>query len=122
MTKHILIADDDEFLRLALAQLLELEGFTITSSPDGPGALRLAHQVTFDLILLDFKMPGPNGIEVLAGLRTLRPGVPVIMMSGQAGHNSVMDAIRGGACDFIDKPFDDDRVLAAVRRALELPT
>src|SRR5712692_8718868 len=121
MKKHILIADDDEYLRQALTQLLELEGFTIAGAPDGRAALGLARQAAFDLILLDFKMPGLNGLEALAGLRHLLPEVPVIMMSGQTGRNTVSDALHGGACEFIMKPFNDEFVLLAVKRALGLP-
>ena len=118
MTPHILIADDDDDLRQALAQLLELEGFTIAGAPDGLAALELAHQVAYDLILLDVKMPGLDGLEVLAALRDLRPQMPIIMMSGQTGRNTVANALRAGACDFILKPFDDEFVLLAVKRAL----
>ena len=120
MNKHILVAEDDEHLRQALTQLLELEGFTIAGAPDGDAALGLAHQGIFDLILLDFKMPGLHGLEALAGLRHLLPEVPVIMMSGQTGRHAVTDALRGGAFDFIMKPFNDEFVLLAVKRALGL--
>ncbi len=120
MTPHILIADDDDDLRQALAQLLELEGFTIAGAPDGPTALELAHQAAYDLILLDVKMPGLDGLEVLAALRVLRPQMPIIMMSGQTGRNTVANALRDGASDFILKPFDDEFVLLAVKRALGL--
>ena len=69
------------------------------------------------LILLDFKMPGTNGLDVLATLRRLLPLVPIIMMSGQTGRNTVTDALHAGACDFIMKPFNDEFVLLAVKRA-----
>ncbi len=122
MTPHILIADDDEDLRQALAQLLEIEGFRIAGAPDGPAALALAQQTTYDLILLDVKMPGPDGLEVLAELHRQLPQIPIIMMSGQTGRNTVANALRYGACDFIMKPFNDEFVLLAVKRALGLPT
>lgn len=122
MNKRILIADDDEHLRQALEQLLELEGFSIAGAPDGRAALALVKQATYDLILLDVKMPGPNGLDVLAALRDLSPQIPIIMMSGQAGRNTVADALAGGAFEFILKPFNDELVLLAVKRALELST
>jgi DNA-binding NtrC family response regulator len=117
---HILIADDDDDLRQALTQLLELEGFTIAGAADGHAALGLAHQTRYDLILLDVKMPGPDGLEVLARLHDQLPAVPIIMMSGQAGRNAVAEAGRYGARDFINKPFDDELVLQSVKRALGL--
>ena len=119
MTKRILIADDDDDLRQALVQLLELEGFAIESAPDGRAALGLASMLACDLILLDVFMPAAHGLDVLASLHSRLPLVPIIMMSGQAGRNTVANALSIGACDFILKPFDDESVLAAVKRALE---
>ena len=120
MTKHILIADDDADLRQALAQLLELEGYQIANAPDGGAALGLARQAGYDLILLDARMPGASGLEVLAALHDLLPAVPIIMMSGQTNRNTVSNALRNGASDFITKPFDDEFVLLTVKRALGL--
>jgi DNA-binding NtrC family response regulator len=121
MTKHILIADDDADLRQALGQLLELEGYSFAGASDGRAALGLARQAVCDLILLDVKMPGLDGLDALAALHELLPKVPIIMMSGQAGRHTVTSALRSGACDFIMKPFNDEFVLLAVKRALELP-
>jgi two-component system C4-dicarboxylate transport response regulator DctD len=118
MTKRILIADDDDDLRQALEQLLELEGFAIVGAPDARAALRLAREAGYDLILLDFAMPGTQGMDVLNGLLRLRPEVPIIMMSGQTGLNTVSNALDCGAYDFILKPFDNESMLATVKRAL----
>ena len=120
MTQRILIADDDNDLRTALGQLLELEGFGIAEAPDGEAALALTQQTRYDLVLLDVKMPGRDGLEVLAVLHARWPSLPVIMMSGQPGRNTVANALEGGACDFILKPFDDEFVLKAVKHALNL--
>jgi two-component system nitrogen regulation response regulator NtrX len=120
MTKQILIADDDDDLRQALAQLLELEGFNIASAPDTGAALGLAAETRYDLILLDVLMPGTNGMDMLGALHGVLPAVPIIMMSGQTGRNTVTNALRAGACDFIVKPFDDEHVLLTVKRALGL--
>jgi DNA-binding NtrC family response regulator len=121
MTKRILIADDDDDLRQALAQLLELEGFTIAGAPDSGAALGLVQaQAGYDLILLDATMPGANGLDVLAALRGLLPNVPIIVMSAQNGRNTASKALRGGASDFIVKPFEDEHVLQTVKKALGL--
>jgi DNA-binding response OmpR family regulator len=118
MTKRILIAAADDDLRQALAQLLELEGYHITGTHHGSIAVGLAQQLGYDLILLDAKMPGTNGLDVLATLRRLLPTVPIIMMSGQSSGYTVSKALRGGASDFMLKPFDDEFVLLTVKRAL----
>ena len=120
MTKRILIADDDDDLRQALVQLLELEGFAIESAPDSRATLGLAPTLACDLILLDVFMPGANGLDVLASLHNLLPQVPIIMMSGQAGRNTAANALSFGAYAFILKPFDDESVLATVKQALGL--
>ena len=122
MNKRILVADDDEYLRQALEQLLELEGYTIAGAPDSRAAVALAQQTAYDLILLDVRMPGGNGLDMLTALHDVLPKVPIITMSGQAGRNTVSDALLGGAYDFIMKPFNDEFVLMAVRRALDLPS
>ena len=121
MTKQILIADDDDDLRQALAQLLELEGYFIAGAPDTMTALVMARQTPYDLILLDVLMPGANGMDMLAALHGVLPAVPIIMMSGQTGRHTANNALRAGACDFIVKPFDDEHVLLTVKRALSLP-
>jgi len=121
MTKRILIADDDDDLRQALAQLLELEGYHIAGAPDGGAALGLAQgQAVYDLILLDATLPGANGTDVLTALHHLLPGVPIIVMSALTGGNMVSNALRGGASDFMAKPFDDEYVLLTVKKALGL--
>jgi DNA-binding NtrC family response regulator len=119
MTKRILIVDDDEYLRQALQQLLELEDFKIVLAADGRETLELMRPGDYDLVLLDVKMPGPNGLDVLTALHAQLPAIPIIMMSGLVARNTVTDALQAGACDFILKPFDDELVLSAVRRALE---
>jgi len=119
MTKRILIVDDDEYLRQALQQLLELEDFKIVLAADGHETLELMRPGDYDLVLLDVKMPGPNGLDVLTALHAQWPTIPIIMMSGLVARNTVTDALQAGACDFILKPFNDELVLSAVRRALE---
>ena len=120
MTKRILIADDDDDLRQALEQFLELEGFAIVGASDGRAALNLIHETGDDLILLDFAMPGAHGLDVLASLHSLRPEVPIIMMSGETGRTTVASALDHGAYDFILKPFNDESMLTTVKRALGL--
>ena len=120
MMKRILIADDDDDLRQALEQLLELEGFAIAGVPDGRTALSLMREAIYDLILLDFAMPGAHGMDVLTSLRRLWPEVPIIMMSGQTARNTVSTALDCGAYDFILKPCDDEFMLTMVKRALGL--
>jgi two-component system response regulator AtoC len=119
MTKRILIADDDDDLRQALEQLLELEGYHIAGAHNGHAALRLADTQACDLILLDVAMPDADGLDLLVSLHRLRPAVPIIMMSAETGRHTIANALRCGACGFIQKPFDDELVLTTVQRALE---
>jgi len=123
MTKHILIADDDDDLLQALAQLLELEGYHIAGAPDCGTALGLAQgPSSYDLILLDATMPGSDGQDVLTALRDLLPAVPIIVMTAQPSRYTGTKALRGGASAFIVKPFDDEQMLLTVQRVLGLPS
>ena len=116
----LLIVDDDDLSRALLRRFLTPHGFEVTDAADGAAALAQLARRRFDLVLLDVEMPGQSGLEVLAVLHARWPSLPVIMMSGQPGRNTVANALEGGACDFILKPFDDEFVLKAVKHALNL--
>ena len=86
---------------------------------DGPMGLDMVQQGKFDVILCDIKMPGMDGLEVLAGLTEQCPEVPVIMISGHGNIDTAVEAIKAGAYDFIQKPLDLNRLLVTLKNALE---
>src|SRR5579871_4486802 len=103
-SKRIVIVDDDGMFRESLAQNLSDAGFAITSFPDGPAALRhLAETGTPDMILLDWKMPGMTGIEVLRELRDRKVETPVVFLTVLSDQIYEEAGLLGGAVDFVEK-------------------
>ncbi|HIC62669.1 MAG TPA: sigma-54-dependent Fis family transcriptional regulator [Gemmatimonadetes bacterium] len=117
---RLLIVDDEKGIRDALAQVFEYEGQEVRVAEDGPDALLVANTFQPDLVFLDVKMPGMDGLEVLARLGDESPESLVIMISGHGTIDTALEATRRGAYDFLEKPLDTDRLLVTFRRALEL--
>ena len=115
---HILIIDDESSIRESLETLLVFEGFKVDMAPDGVAGLeRLAHGV-YDLVLLDLALPGQNGIELLPQLLEQQPTLPIIMITAYGTVGNVVDAIRAGAQNFVQKPWDNEKLLADIRSAI----
>ena len=119
MPHSILIADDEPTIRVALKKLLEFEEYTVLLAGDGPSALDLVRDRPVDLVLLDIKMPGMDGLEVLSRLHADNPELPVVIISGHGTVQTAVEATRLGAFDFIEKPVDADRMLLVIRNGLE---
>jgi DNA-binding NtrC family response regulator len=115
---RILIIDDEAGIRESLQTLLTLEGYTVESAVDGEAGLVEIDQKSFDLILLDLALPGQNGIEILAQIRERQPQLPVIMITAYGTVDNVVDAIRTGAQNFVQKPWDNEKLLADIRSAI----
>lgn len=115
---RILIIDDEAGIRESLQTLLTLEGYTVEATVDGELGLVEIDQKSFDLILLDLALPGQNGIEILAQIRERQPQLPVIMITAYGTVDNVVDAIRTGAQNFVQKPWDNEKLLADIRSAI----
>jgi FixJ family two-component response regulator len=118
MDQDVFIVDDDGAVRDALRLVFEMEGFRVQAFPDGASFLAAARSRTPDVVVLDVHMPGRSGLEVLQELGP-HYGAPVFMISGQGDIPMAVEAIRQGAHDFIEKPFDADTVVQRVRDAIE---
>ena len=117
---RLMVVDDEKGIREALVQVFEYEGHEVRAAEDGPDALLMAESFHPDVIFLDVKMPGMDGLDVLARLRTECPGALVVMISGHGTIETAVEATRNGAYDFLEKPLDTDRLLATLGRSLEL--
>jgi two-component system nitrogen regulation response regulator GlnG len=117
---YVLIIDDNKDICDLLAHLLENAGFQTQQGYDGVTALKLLSQRQPDVLLLDSVIPEPNGMAVLAKARILYPQLPVIIITGTAGILSAVCAIKAGAWDYLPKPFDNNRVLELVNRAVQM--
>src|SRR3989441_6093577 len=119
---RVLIVDDDLALLQALPEALRLRmpGVTVDTADSGVAALDRIAARDYDAIVTDIKMPGMDGLELLAEIRTHRPDTPTLMITGHGEHDLVVHALRAGAYDFIQKPIDRDYFVASLRRAIEM--
>src|SRR5881394_1243980 len=116
---RILVIDDEAAIRDSLRMTLEYEGYEFIGAATGQEGLALAERESPDLVLLDVKMPGMDGLEVLDRLRSMNDGIPIVVISGHATVPTAVEATKKGAFDFIEKPFASDRVLVSLRNALD---
>jgi len=116
---RILIADDESGIRFVLSELLIKEGYVVEEAIDGQEALDKACQSTFDLAILDLKMPKVDGMTVMRELKNLYPRVIVLIVTAHGSSQVARDAIREGAYDYFTKPFDVGEIRTTVRRAIE---
>jgi len=116
---RILIADDQDMMRDSLAATLAREGYEVMAATDGPVAVSKLSQQRFDLLISDLKMPKMTGIELLAEAKKLRPDMPVVLMTAFATVQTAVEAMKLGAYDYIQKPFDGEEIKHLVERTLE---
>ena len=117
---HILIVDDDESIRRMLAAVLAREGFQTVTAADGEEGLALFRSGSPDIVLMDIRMPGRSGIEVMSDMLDLRPGAAVILMTAYADLDTAVQAIKNGVFDFVIKPFDLAEIGLLVNRAYQM--
>ncbi|MDP2885420.1 MAG: sigma-54 dependent transcriptional regulator [Ignavibacteria bacterium] len=117
--KTILVVDDEKSVRDSLKMVLEFESYEVLFAENGQEALRHLTTASIDLILLDVKMAGMDGLEVLQRVRQKRSELPVIMISGHGTIETAVEATKLGAFDFLAKPLDRDKLLVTVRNALQ---
>ena len=117
-TARLLIIDDEPSIRESLETLLTLEGFDVTLAFDGAMGLDTLSRAEFDLLLLDLALPGESGIDLLPRITAMHPQLPVIMITAFGTVNNVVDAIRAGAENFVQKPWDNEKLLADIRSAI----
>ncbi|MBW1883976.1 MAG: response regulator [Deltaproteobacteria bacterium] len=116
---RVLVVDDERFFREAIAEVLSANDLVCSVTESGEGALKLAAAQRFAVTLLDVRLPGIDGIEVLRQLRIAQPEMRVIMLSASVDQELVIEALRIGACDYLAKPLHDEELMLAVHRAAE---
>ncbi|MDF1836729.1 MAG: response regulator transcription factor [Planctomycetota bacterium] len=124
--KTILVVEDDAAIRRGLTDSLEFSGYRVIACGDGLEAERVLMGADLDLVLLDVVLPGKNGFEILPDLRKSRPRLPVIMVTARGAEEDRIKGLKGGADDYVVKPFSSSELLARVeavlRRSAERPT
>ena len=117
--RHILVADDDPDIRELLREFLAQEGFAVSLAASGQDVLQAIAGNTYDLILLDLRMPEMNGLDVLKQLSARKLDVPIIVMTAHSSSSTAIQATQLGAYDYVVKPFELDDVLLTIRRYFE---
>ncbi len=115
---HILVVDDNAAIRSAIEQILESVGHDVSSVADGPTALDLIRSSTHDAAIIDLRLPGLSGQEILRAMQRDRLRIPTIVISGIANDDLVTDSMRLGAADFLCKPFAASEIISALNRLL----
>jgi two-component system nitrogen regulation response regulator NtrX len=118
MKSRILVIDDEAEIRRSVRMILEYEGYDVIEASSGPEGVALAERESPDLVFLDIKMPGMDGLDALQRIKTTNETVPVVIISGHGTVTTAVEATKAGAFDFIEKPLASERVLLTIRNAL----
>jgi two-component system chemotaxis response regulator CheY len=120
MAKNILICDDAAFMRMMIKDILTKNGYNVVGEAEnGAKAVEKYQETKPDLVLMDITMPEMDGIQALKKIKSMDPNASVVMCSAMGQQAMVIESIQSGARDFIVKPFQPDRVLEAVKKAVE---
>lgn len=117
-SERILVVDDELFVRELLLEFLSAQGYEVSLADSGEKAVELMQTQPADLVLVDLKMPGINGIEALRQIKKIAPDILAIIMTGYPTIESSIEALRHGAYDYVIKPFKLDDLKSSIERAL----
>jgi two-component system, NtrC family, response regulator AtoC len=120
VNKRVLVADDEKNMRWVLSQALTAEGYEVIEASDGKTALEAIGEQAPDLMILDHKMPAPDGMEVLRRIRGKDLSFPVIMLTAHGNVATAVEAIKAGATEYLTKPFDLEELKLSVEKALRI--
>ncbi|MGE5552195.1 MAG: response regulator [Bacteroidota bacterium] len=115
---RILVVDDENNIRALLTQCLEEAGYIVVSAVDGEHAMKKVEEEDFDLVLLDMKLPGMDGLQVLKKLRCFKPGQLVVIITAHGTIETAVEVMKQGATDYLQKPFTPDEIRAIVQHTL----
>jgi DNA-binding NtrC family response regulator len=118
-TITILIIDDDPNLRKTLSDILRAKGYTVSAARQADESFAMMKQNTFNVVLIDLKLPDMSGLEVLARIKAESPSTEAIIITGHATLESAIEATNKGAFSFIQKPYDVDQLMLHIRHAVE---
>lgn len=118
MKGSILIVDDEAAARKTLLEMLKLEGYQVSAAADGETALNMISEAAFDLAILDIKMPGIDGMQVLKEIKTQSPETQIIMLTAHGTLDTAVEALRSGAHDYLQKPAVPEEILSAIAKGI----
>ena len=120
MSRNVYVIDDDEAMRDSLNFLLDSAGFVASLFETAQQFLDALPTLAFGCVVSDVRMPGIDGLELLKRLKALRSGFPIVVMTGHGDVPLAVEAMKLGAMDFLEKPFEDERLIAMIETALRL--
>jgi DNA-binding NtrC family response regulator len=120
MGATILVVDDDEGVRENLAELFEVFGYSCVTAGNAPEAMQKLTAKEVDLLLTDYRMPGPNGVELIEAARKVKPRLKAILMTSFGDSFTEIESVRRGAIGYVSKPFEADEITNLVGRILAL--
>jgi len=119
--KRILLVDDNANVLVVLSDFLKSTGYAVREAKDAQGAMRAVKEELADLALIDLRMPGMDGINLMLSLKKTQPHLPVIIYSGYPSMNTAIEALKKGAKDYIPKPFNLDELSTRIKEAIDKP-
>jgi two-component system, chemotaxis family, chemotaxis protein CheY len=119
MTKKIMVVDDAQFMRMRVTKLLTEHGYAVVEAGNGEEAVQTYRTAQPDAVLMDITMPCKDGLAALTEIRQFDPQAKVIMLTALSQQAMVLEAMRGGAKDFLVKPYDPERVLKTLHQVLK---
>lgn len=122
MQTRILIVDDEEEFVQALAERLTIREYDVTTTFTGQDAIDKVGQFNFDIVILDVKMPGVSGVDVLKAIKSTKPLTEVIMLTGNATVETAIEGMKLGAFDYLMKPCDTDDLIGKINKAYDKKT
>jgi DNA-binding response OmpR family regulator len=115
---HVLFVDDEEAVRILVKNQLVLEGLDVDTADDGDTAIQALKTKTYDLVMIDIRMPRMNGIELLKYMKTQKIPSRIIMLTAVDDLNVALEAVRNGANDYVTKPYDFAGLMRAIRKVV----
>jgi len=115
----ILLVDDEANVRTVFSDVLKRAGYRVKTVGDGHEAIKEVEENTYNLALVDLRMPKMDGIEVLENIKKTKPELPVIIYTGYSSITTAVEAMRKGASDYLNKPFSPEELKLAIKKALE---
>ena len=119
MAEKMLIIDDDEFILKSCRRIFEAEGFQVTTTPNPQEGLDLTSAQSFDVVLVDWMMPGFDGMDVVEEIDKRSPSSALVMISGHPSVGRATEAMKRGAMDYLPKPFKPEEITAVVKKAVQ---
>ncbi len=116
---NILLVDDEHDFASTLAERLSLRGFSVETASGGESALTLFDEKRPDVVIMDVRMPGINGLATLKKMKEIDSNVRVVLLTGHGSTKEGMEGMRLGACDFLRKPIDIDELISKLKSAME---